>query len=142
MCLLATPCGILIPQPGTEPLSSALKACSLNHWTARQVSVPVFLQFVFSVLFCFLFLFLFFLYKLVSEKTKWDIFKGFKNFKCRWEKYFLPYFCFGVKGKHSCRKTAFKNPLREPIIARWMSGRDKFLCGTQEHCRKLHFNLP
>ena len=35
VCLLATPCGILISQPGIEPLSSALEACSLNHWTAR-----------------------------------------------------------------------------------------------------------
>ena len=25
-------CGILVPQPGIEPVSPALKAQSLNHW--------------------------------------------------------------------------------------------------------------
>ena len=33
---LATPtaCGVLVPQPGIEPVSPALEAQSLKHWTA------------------------------------------------------------------------------------------------------------
>ena len=31
-----TACGILVPQPGTEPRSSAVKAQSPNHWTTRE----------------------------------------------------------------------------------------------------------
>ena len=34
-------CGILVPQPGIEPVSPALEALSLNHWTAREVPVAV-----------------------------------------------------------------------------------------------------
>ena len=30
-------CGILVPQPGTEPAPPALEAQILNHWTAREV---------------------------------------------------------------------------------------------------------
>ena len=30
-------CGILVPQPGIEPVPPALGAWSLNHWTAREV---------------------------------------------------------------------------------------------------------
>ena len=30
-------CGILVPQPGTEPISSTVEVQSLNHWTAREV---------------------------------------------------------------------------------------------------------
>ena len=29
-------CGILVPQPGTEPGALAVKAPSPNHWTARE----------------------------------------------------------------------------------------------------------
>ena len=29
--------GIIVPRPGIEPASPALKAQSLNHWTAREV---------------------------------------------------------------------------------------------------------
>ena len=29
--------GILVPQPGIEPLSPAVEAQSLNHWTAKEV---------------------------------------------------------------------------------------------------------
>ena len=29
--------GILVPQPGTEPVPLAVEALSLNHWTAREV---------------------------------------------------------------------------------------------------------
>ena len=29
-------CGILVPQPGVEPLPTAVGAPSLNHWTARE----------------------------------------------------------------------------------------------------------
>ena len=32
-----TACGILFPQPGTEPVSPALGARSFNHWTTRKV---------------------------------------------------------------------------------------------------------
>ena len=30
-------CGILVPRPGIEPAPPALKAQSLNRWTAREV---------------------------------------------------------------------------------------------------------
>ena len=30
-------CGILVPQPGIEPVPPALEVQSLNHWTAREV---------------------------------------------------------------------------------------------------------
>ena len=30
-------CGILVPQPGIEPVSSTLEAWSPNHWMAREV---------------------------------------------------------------------------------------------------------
>ena len=29
-------CGIFVPQPGIEPVPSAVKARSPNHWTARE----------------------------------------------------------------------------------------------------------
>ena len=29
--------GILVPQPGIEPMSPALKVWSLNHWAAGEV---------------------------------------------------------------------------------------------------------
>ena len=29
--------GLLVPPPGIEPMPSALEACSLNHWTTREV---------------------------------------------------------------------------------------------------------
>ena len=29
-------CGILVPRPGIEPRPSAVKAHSINHWTARE----------------------------------------------------------------------------------------------------------
>lgn len=31
------PCGLLVPQPGAEPGSLAVKAQSPDHWTAREV---------------------------------------------------------------------------------------------------------
>ena len=30
-------CGILVPWPGIEPVLTALKECSLNHWTVREI---------------------------------------------------------------------------------------------------------
>ena len=30
-------CGILVPQPGIEPVPPALEMPSLNHWTSRKV---------------------------------------------------------------------------------------------------------
>ena len=38
---LCTACGILVPQPGIEPGSSAMKVLSPSHWTSRN-SVCVF----------------------------------------------------------------------------------------------------
>ena len=32
----AVACGILVPQPETEPLPWAVKAQSPNHWTTRE----------------------------------------------------------------------------------------------------------
>ena len=36
-------CRILVPRPGIEPILPALGARSPNHWTAREVSTPLFL---------------------------------------------------------------------------------------------------
>ena len=37
-----TVCGILVPRPGIKPVSPALEAWSLKHWTTRDVpSEPV-----------------------------------------------------------------------------------------------------
>ena len=30
-------CGILVPQPGVEPMPPAVEAWSLSHWTTREV---------------------------------------------------------------------------------------------------------
>ena len=38
----STACGILVPQPGIEPVPPALEAQSLNHWTAREVPIVSF----------------------------------------------------------------------------------------------------
>ena len=35
-------CGILIPQPGIEPVPPALGAQSLNHWTTRKSPFSLF----------------------------------------------------------------------------------------------------
>ena len=35
-------CGILVPQPAMAPTPPALKAWSLNHWTAREVPLRYF----------------------------------------------------------------------------------------------------
>ena len=40
-CLAAY--GILVPWPGIEPMPSALRAQSLNHWTDREVPIIQFL---------------------------------------------------------------------------------------------------
>ena len=32
-----TACGLLVPQPGIEPMLPPLGAQSLNHWTTRKV---------------------------------------------------------------------------------------------------------
>ena len=38
MCNLScTACGILVPQPGIKPMSLALEAQSIPHWTTREV---------------------------------------------------------------------------------------------------------
>ena len=36
-------CGILVPQPGIKPVPPAVKAWSLNHWTAKEVPKIIFL---------------------------------------------------------------------------------------------------
>ena len=46
-----TVCGILVPQPGTEPAPPAVEARSLNHWAAREVSLCLFLSFTFLACF-------------------------------------------------------------------------------------------
>ena len=37
---LPVACGILVPRPGTEPVSPALQGIHLNHWTTREVLIP------------------------------------------------------------------------------------------------------
>ena len=51
-------CGILVPPPGFEPRAMAVKAQSLNHWTAAEFPAAIFpkLFFLCFVLFCFVFL--------------------------------------------------------------------------------------
>ena len=34
-------CGILVPRPGIEPVPSAVKALSPNHWTAREFPTQI-----------------------------------------------------------------------------------------------------
>ena len=36
-CLCHVACGILVPQPGIEPVPAALEAWSPNHWATREV---------------------------------------------------------------------------------------------------------
>ena len=35
-------CGILVPQPGTEPITPAVEAKSPNYWTTREVPTIAF----------------------------------------------------------------------------------------------------
>ena len=42
-------CGILVPQPGIEPVPPAVEAQSLNHWTSREVPRQGFLSVLFTV---------------------------------------------------------------------------------------------
>ena len=42
LCLVA--CGILVPQPGIEPLFPALEVQSLNCWHVREVPASLFLR--------------------------------------------------------------------------------------------------
>ena len=37
-------CGILVPQPGTEPGLSAVNVQSPNHWVAREFPETIFLR--------------------------------------------------------------------------------------------------
>ena len=39
-------CGILVPQPGIEPMPPALGQWSLKHWTTREIPQLDFLNFV------------------------------------------------------------------------------------------------
>ena len=36
-------CGILVPQPGIEPVPPAMEARSPNHWTTREFPESVFI---------------------------------------------------------------------------------------------------
>ena len=35
-------CGILVPEPGIEPMPPAADVQSLNHWIAREVPIMIF----------------------------------------------------------------------------------------------------
>ena len=35
-------CGILVHQPGIEPMPPAVEVRSLNHWTAKQVQYAIY----------------------------------------------------------------------------------------------------
>ena len=35
-------CEILVPLPGTEPVTPGVEAWSLNHWTAKEIPVVLF----------------------------------------------------------------------------------------------------
>ena len=43
--LFCAACGILVPQPGIEPVSPAVEAWSLNHWTTREGPVLFLFEF-------------------------------------------------------------------------------------------------
>ena len=47
-------CRILVPPPGIEPVSPAVEAWSLNHWSSREVPVP--LSFNFNLLYVDIFI--------------------------------------------------------------------------------------
>ena len=47
--------GILVPQPGIEPVPAAVKAWSLNHWTTREVLNGTFKEFLTSLIYKSLF---------------------------------------------------------------------------------------
>ena len=42
LAALCSACGILVPQPGIEPLASAGEAWCPNHWTARKLPTAAF----------------------------------------------------------------------------------------------------
>ena len=44
--------GILVPQPGIEPMPPAVETRSLNHWTTREVPISLFCISVGLFLFC------------------------------------------------------------------------------------------
>ena len=39
LCAWHVACGILVPQPGIEPVFPAVEAWSLNHWTVREILI-------------------------------------------------------------------------------------------------------
>ena len=39
-----TACGVLVPQPGIEPVPFALKAQGPEHWTIRKVPKKIYLK--------------------------------------------------------------------------------------------------
>ena len=39
-------CGILVPQPGIEPIPSAVEVQSLNHWMRGEVPAYIILNFL------------------------------------------------------------------------------------------------
>ena len=40
-------CGVLVPQPGTEPRSPAVEVWNLNHWTTRKVPLHLLMTLIF-----------------------------------------------------------------------------------------------
>ena len=42
VCLYFMACGILVHQPGIEPMPPAVEVRSLNHWTAKQVQYAIY----------------------------------------------------------------------------------------------------
>ena len=72
---LSAACGILVPQPGIEPMSPAVEVQSLNHWTAKEVLIcPILFFFFFLILFIYLFmavLGLRFCARALSSRGKW-----------------------------------------------------------------------
>ena len=49
---LAVRCGILVPQPGIEPMPSSLEARCLNHWTTREDILKDILKLFYSMTLC------------------------------------------------------------------------------------------
>ena len=45
-------CGILVPRPGVEPMPSAVKSLSPNHWTSREFPMDLQLTKEWIFLFC------------------------------------------------------------------------------------------
>ena len=77
-------CRILVPQPGTEPMSPALGALILNHWTASKVKLKfVWPGFVFKLGFYF-------------DRIKTWIFVGFNSVRISLRPYIISEYVFCI----------------------------------------------